>query len=690
LGAPIHQSAQTKSGKPLVASVGKSAMAASAAATGVCQRDAYRRVSHSYDTEPNPMLSLEQRFLASLLPPVANLDVIDLGCGTGRWLASLAPQEPRSLLGVDASPEMLAQATRKGPGVASLVLADCNCLPLRPASTDLILCSFVASYIEDLSNFAEEILRLLRPGGCVFISDLHPATTSKLGWRRGFHASGSFVDVATFPRSISDVIAAFEKYGFQTKLLLEPEFGDLERDIFVRARKIESFRAACGHPAIYILRLALPCAQPRKARRPARVRALAWLTGARVGLSSGESVQTDVGIEDGRVGFIGARTGSSAASKYSRERGTVELSSYILLPGLINAHDHLEFALFPRLGKGHYRSFVEWANDIHKPDDSPVREHRSIPKPTRLWWGGIRNLVSGVTTVCHHNPYVSEVFDQDFVVRVQRNFEGAHSLQLDPKTFAKPEDTHLDRHNGDQANDDQPFIIHLAEGVDPESSEEILRFARERTLDDRTVIVHGLGLNDAGFSLLNARQASLIWCPTSNVFLFGCTHDRHRIHSLHKVALGSDSPLTAQGDLLDEIRFAHEVSGVPAQDLYSMITTRSAQVLRLRKSEGSLRIGGVADFIAVRDSGLSPAQTLVSLSYRDIHLVLINGCVQLASPEMMVRLPRFATTGLRRLHIEENERWIRAPLHRLFAETRAHLRGDVFLGGRKIHHGRST
>src|SRR4029077_9126291 len=224
----------------------------------------------------------------------------------------------------------------------------------------------------------------------------------------------------------------------------------------------------------------------------------------------------------------------------------------------------------------------------------------------------------------------------------------------------------------------RPFILHLAEGVDPECAEEIFHLARGRGIDDRTVLVHGLGLDARGLELLNGARASLIWCPSSNIFLFGRTHDRQTIQSLHKVALGSDSPLTAQGDLLDEVRFAHEVSGVPTEDLYSMTTTRSAQMLRLHKSEGSLRVGGVGDFIAVRDSGLSPAQTLVSLSYRDIHLVLINGCVQLASPEMMVRLPRFATTGLRRLHIEENERWIRAPLHRLFAETRAHLRGDVF------------
>src|SRR5262249_10789595 len=155
------------------------------------------------------------RFLRSLLPAVATLDVVDLGCGTGRWLATLAPQKPRSLIGVDASPEMLAQASRKVHSAAHLVLADCNCLPLPAASADLVLCSFVASYFADLAKLADQVLRVLLPGGSVFVTDLHPATTAKLGWRRGFHVAESFVNVPTFSRPITDVFAAFEKCGLQ-------------------------------------------------------------------------------------------------------------------------------------------------------------------------------------------------------------------------------------------------------------------------------------------------------------------------------------------------------------------------------------------------------------------------------------------------------------------------------------------
>ena len=57
-----------------------------------------------YDGQPNPLLSLEQRQLGPMLADVRGLDILDAGCGTGRWLQQLADRSPRSLLGVDTSP----------------------------------------------------------------------------------------------------------------------------------------------------------------------------------------------------------------------------------------------------------------------------------------------------------------------------------------------------------------------------------------------------------------------------------------------------------------------------------------------------------------------------------------------------------------------------------------------------------
>ena len=83
--------------------------------------DAYRVWAQTYDREANPMLSLEQRILAAVLPSVEGLDVVDLGCGTGRWLEILKTQNTHSLLGTDPSPEMLSHARAKLRDAAALL-----------------------------------------------------------------------------------------------------------------------------------------------------------------------------------------------------------------------------------------------------------------------------------------------------------------------------------------------------------------------------------------------------------------------------------------------------------------------------------------------------------------------------------------------------------------------------------------
>src|ERR1700720_4512665 len=107
--------------------------------------EGYRLWASSSDDESNPMLSLEQRILGHLLPSVAGLDVVDLGCGTGRWLSRLKDKKARSLFGVDFSPEMLRVAQLKLGSAANIDCSDCQNAPLKNSSADLILCNFVLS-----------------------------------------------------------------------------------------------------------------------------------------------------------------------------------------------------------------------------------------------------------------------------------------------------------------------------------------------------------------------------------------------------------------------------------------------------------------------------------------------------------------------------------------------------------------
>src|ERR1700733_3600983 len=109
MGEPIHQSAQTQTGE-------------SVTTTMATPSDVFDTWAQVYDEQPNPLLMLEQRFLVRMLPDSRGLDVLDAGCGTGRWLQLLASHRPASLTGVDASPQMLQRAAAKLGPVSTLRL----------------------------------------------------------------------------------------------------------------------------------------------------------------------------------------------------------------------------------------------------------------------------------------------------------------------------------------------------------------------------------------------------------------------------------------------------------------------------------------------------------------------------------------------------------------------------------------
>jgi len=389
-----------------------------------------------------------------------------------------------------------------------------------------------------------------------------------------------------------------------------------------------------------------------------------------VAVNSHKAVRADVGIRNGRIQSVIRSSGMLDAIPSLN----VDLEGYLIMPGLVNAHDHLEFNLFSRLGNGVYPSSEAWANDIYQPARSPLREHLAVPKPVRLWWGGLKNLLSGVTTVCHHNPYEEEVFGGDFPVDVVKRYGWAHSLafEKDPlRAFAS-------------TPAGAPFIIHLAEGTDSRSRNEIFVLDQLGALGSRTVIVHGVALSSEGHALRRRKGAALIWCPTSNRFTLGTTLEARLICKQESIALGSDSALTAQGNLLDEIRAAHQEDRLGADAIYSMVTEFPASILRLHNGEGRLAAGGIANLIAVRWNGSTPAETLVEADLRQIELVLLSGRPHLLSPQMAQRWPRVAWEGLEWITVDGIPRLVRAPVRRLLSEASQCLLDGVRLAGREV------
>ena len=297
----------------------------------------------------------------------------------------------------------------------------------------------------------------------------------------------------------------------------------------------------------------------------------------------------------------------------------------------------------------------------------------SLNQPTRLFWGGLKNLFSGVTTVCHHNPYENEVFDHFFPVRVFNHYGWSHSI-----TFS--DDVRADFNN---TPPDAPFLIHAAEGTTTESRKEISRLERMGLLNSQTVIVHGVALEADDWKTLGERGVGLIWCPSSNLFTLGKTVNLDILHSTSTVALGNDSPITAQGDFLDEIHFAIGF-GVDPDLLYSMVTENASHLLRLQHGEGQITKGSVANLLIVKDSGISPVQRLVSLSTADIELVMLEGRPTLTSPSMATQLPASILCKMQKVIYGETEWWVQLDVSSHWQESKKILGKDFRLAGKNF------
>jgi len=211
--------------------------------------EGYGRWAAVYDDVPNPLLAREERHLLPLLVDLQNKRVLDLACGTGRWLAKLLAQGIKSGVGIDCSVAMLRVAGNKSAITGRLAQAIGDKLPFRSVVFDLAICSFALGHIRDLRSMVRELARVTKPGADVFVSDLHPEAYGR-GWRVGFRDQRSAVQIEMLPRPVEEIARAFYANGFECLTYLPLCLGSPEKPIFVQAGRIHAFEHACQIPAV--------------------------------------------------------------------------------------------------------------------------------------------------------------------------------------------------------------------------------------------------------------------------------------------------------------------------------------------------------------------------------------------------------------------------------------------------------
>ncbi len=106
--------------------------------------------------------------------------ILDIGCGTGWLTSALARAFPDSeTIGVDIAPAMASRAAAAAK-TARFVASDCQALPLRDGSVDVIGSNLTFQWVTDITGAFAEARRVLAPGGLLMLSTLGPGTFAEM------------------------------------------------------------------------------------------------------------------------------------------------------------------------------------------------------------------------------------------------------------------------------------------------------------------------------------------------------------------------------------------------------------------------------------------------------------------------------------------------------------------------------
>ena len=177
-------------------------------------QQAYDRWAASYDDDKNATRDLDAMVVRRAHLPLKDKDVLELGCGTGKNTVHLAA-ESRSVIAMDFSEGMIARAhERIVTQNVRFVRHDVrDTWPVEADAVDLVVANLILEHVHDLAPVYFEAARVLRPGGQLFICELHP-------YRQLAGGQAHFVDQRTGETVYVDVhvhtVSEFVNTGLET------------------------------------------------------------------------------------------------------------------------------------------------------------------------------------------------------------------------------------------------------------------------------------------------------------------------------------------------------------------------------------------------------------------------------------------------------------------------------------------
>jgi cytosine/adenosine deaminase-related metal-dependent hydrolase len=294
--------------------------------------------------------------------------------------------------------------------------------------------------------------------------------------------------------------------------------------------------------------------------------------------------------------------------KGSNHSHVINFKNALAFPGLFNAHDHLEFNLFPRLRSRYYRDYLEWGNDIQKLYSKEINAALKIPVELRMKFGMIKNLLNGITTVMHHGNKSIKKSDQ--IINVIDSYNYLHSISLEKNWRLKL----------NLIFNKLPFVVHLGEGIGDVIENEVKKLFKWNLFKKKIIAVHGISLNKNHANNL----AALIWCPDSNLFLYDKTANVSELKNIISVLFGSDSNLTSDPNFWNHIRTAKAINALNDEELINSMTSMPGELLNA-KDIGKIKNGYRADIVVVKKKSENNYDAFFKVNPEDILLIIRSG-----------------------------------------------------------------
>ncbi|WP_206079502.1 amidohydrolase family protein [Polyangium spumosum] len=346
--------------------------------------------------------------------------------------------------------------------------------------------------------------------------------------------------------------------------------------------------------------------------------------------------------------------GASCADAPGAADATVVETNGIILPGMIDTHNHILFDMFDESDwspSKPYGNHNQWPNEPRYQAMVDAKQYMNGEGTPNLdpgfgcemnKYGEMKGLVAGTTSIAGAaNPIDKTCYGSlARTIDQKSNDLGADKVQVSVLFPPSSGDSVCANFASDKTD---AFVVHCGEGVDETARKQFTTLGTATTPDGclyapETTIVHGTAFGEAEFTKMADVGMSLVWSPRSNVFLYGGGTDLTKTTNVPlamslgiNVALAPDWSLGGSQNLLDELRFADRVDNEAFGDVLSplmlvqMVTVNAAKALGLSDVLGSLEVGKKADVTVIAGDGSVPFESVLAARPRDVSLVVVNG-----------------------------------------------------------------